>query len=92
MALRHILIRSIGKTMAGDVMAFTATELAEHYTAGEIARLQIGLAVERPDALHVDLVATHDRHATPDLRGSVLLRRLARHVTFGSTARGEVSA
>ena len=81
--LRHILIRPAGATFGGDLLPCTATELCQLYSAAEVSRLAIGLTVTRQDPVrgaitHTDLLAFHDRHATPATKGSVFLRHLLR--------------
>jgi hypothetical protein len=85
--MRHILIRSADLTKGGEVMTYTATEIAELYTAEEVACLAIGNVVLRGSLHHVDLLAFHDRHAAPGgpeveasalTRGSVFLRHKLR--------------
>lgn len=77
--LRHILIRKTGQTFGGEAMAATATDLCAMYSAEELARLAVGLTVTRQTdhgmVSHIDLLAFHNRHATPDLQGTTLLRR-----------------
>ena len=90
--LRHILIRPTGQTQGGDLMACTASDMADLYAPDELARLAIGLSVERGGQVHTDLLAFHNRHATPDLKGSTLLRRLLGWAVFAGHARAGVAA
>lgn len=85
--MRHVLIRPADLTKGGDVLTYTATEMADLYTAEELAQLAIGMVVQRGDLRHVDLLAFHDRHAapggpdveaSPQTRGSVFLRHRLR--------------
>ena len=62
MHTRLILIRPTGAARGGDLQTYSATELADHYSAAEVARLAIGLAIHRSQCTHIDLVAFHDRH------------------------------
>jgi hypothetical protein len=78
--MRHILIRPADLTQGGEVMTYTATEIAELYTAEEVACLAIGKVVQRGSLQHVDLWAFYDRHATSDTRGSVFLRHRLRDI------------
>lgn len=89
---RHILIRPTGAVQGGELRSCTASDLAEIYTSEELARLAIGLQVQRDGMTHTDLLAFHDRHATPDLRGTTLLRRLLRISSFTVTVRRQVAA
>ena len=94
--LRHILIRPTGQTYGGDLIACTASDLCAMYSTAELARLAIGLTVTRQTArgmvTHTDILAFHDRHATPDLKGSVLLRRLLGRAVLDRPAKGRVAA
>lgn len=94
--LRHILIRPAGQTHGGDLMAYTASELAELYSPGEVAQLAIGKPVIRTTARgmvsHTDLLAFHDRHAAPDLQGTTLLRRMLSRAVLDRPARPQVAA
>lgn len=84
--LRHILIRPTGASHGGDLMAYTATELCQLYSAAELSRLAIGLQVQRGDLTHTDLLAFHDRHATDQAKGSVFLRGLLRRAAAAPAA------
>lgn len=84
--LRHILIRQTGASHGGHLMACSATELCTLYSTAELSRLAIGLQVERGGMTHTDLLAFHDRHATPDAKGSVFLRGLLRRAATAPAA------
>ena len=94
--LRHILIRSTGQTFGGEVMAATATDLSTMYSAEELSRLMIGQTVTRQTdrgmVSHIDLLAFHNRHATPDMRGTTLLRRLLGRAVLDRNEKRLVSA
>jgi hypothetical protein len=98
--LRHILIRKTGQTFGGEVMAATATDLCAMYSPEELARLQIGLSVTRQTdggpvpqlVTHIDLLAFHNRHATPDLQGTTLLRRFLGRALLDRPAKPRVAA
>ena len=94
--LRQILIRPTVQTFGGETMAATASDLATMYSPDELARLAIGLTVTRQTdrgmVTHTDLLAFHNRHATPDLRGTTLLRRLLGHAMLDRPAKPRVAA
>jgi hypothetical protein len=78
--IRHILIRTNGATCGGDVVQRDARDLVALYSTAELSRLAIGLTVKRDTVTHVDLLAFHDRNATPDRHGSVFLRTALKRV------------
>jgi hypothetical protein len=73
---RFILIRPTGSPYGGKVLEYPISELIELYSEDERAQLAKGLTVHRGDESHTDVLAFHDRHATPDRRGTVFLRRI----------------